>query len=159
MDLVIWTGLHSYESNVIFSKRPSSSLPPSSLPIPYCAFFFLIKQNRSWLMVTGAKWWYTGLIYCFSTFVYVQILQGRISKVYPQHRLTIQYRVCVCVCVQRFMLHAVCSNLHIHRHRSWPRDWTRVSHTAGRLFTIWATREAPIYIHIYKYVCVYTHLY
>ena len=23
-----------------------------------------------------------------------------------------------------------------------PRDWTRVPHTAGRLFTIWATREA-----------------
>ena len=27
---------------------------------------------------------------------------------------------------------------------SWPRDWTRVSCIAGRLFTIWATREAPI---------------
>ena len=25
---------------------------------------------------------------------------------------------------------------------SWPRDWTQVSCTAGRLFTIWATREA-----------------
>ena len=25
---------------------------------------------------------------------------------------------------------------------SWPRDWTRVSHVAGRRFTIWATREA-----------------
>ena len=25
---------------------------------------------------------------------------------------------------------------------SLPRDWTWVSHTAGRLFTIWATREA-----------------
>ena len=25
---------------------------------------------------------------------------------------------------------------------SQPRDWTRVSHTAGRRFTIWATREA-----------------
>ena len=24
---------------------------------------------------------------------------------------------------------------------SWPRDWTRVSHIAGRRFTIWATRE------------------
>ena len=26
---------------------------------------------------------------------------------------------------------------------SWPRDWTRVSYTAGRCFTIWATREIP----------------
>ena len=26
---------------------------------------------------------------------------------------------------------------------SQPRDWTRVSRTAGRRFTIWATREAP----------------
>ena len=26
---------------------------------------------------------------------------------------------------------------------SWPRDWTWVSHTAGRFFTIWATKEAP----------------
>ena len=25
-----------------------------------------------------------------------------------------------------------------------PRDWTRVSHIAGRRFTIWATRESPI---------------
>ena len=24
----------------------------------------------------------------------------------------------------------------------WPRDWTRVSCIAGRLFTVWATREA-----------------
>ena len=28
------------------------------------------------------------------------------------------------------------------RSSSWPRDRTQVSHTAGRLFTIWATREA-----------------
>ena len=29
------------------------------------------------------------------------------------------------------------------RASSWPRDQTRVSRTAGRLFTIWATRETP----------------
>ena len=29
------------------------------------------------------------------------------------------------------------------RRSSQPRDWTHVSHTAGRFFTIWATREAP----------------
>ena len=28
------------------------------------------------------------------------------------------------------------------RGSSQPRDWTKVSHTAGRRFTIWATREA-----------------
>ena len=28
---------------------------------------------------------------------------------------------------------------------SRPRDWTWVSHIAGRFFTIWATREAPTY--------------
>ena len=28
---------------------------------------------------------------------------------------------------------------------SWPRDWTRVSCTAGRLFTVWGTREAHYY--------------
>ena len=28
------------------------------------------------------------------------------------------------------------------RGSSWPRDWTQVSCTAGRFFTIWATREA-----------------
>ena len=28
------------------------------------------------------------------------------------------------------------------RGSSWPRDWTWVSCTAGRLFTVWATREA-----------------
>ena len=29
------------------------------------------------------------------------------------------------------------------RGSSWPRDWTQVSHIAGRRFTLWATREAP----------------
>ena len=28
------------------------------------------------------------------------------------------------------------------RGSSWPRDPTQISHTAGRLFTVWATREA-----------------
>ena len=28
------------------------------------------------------------------------------------------------------------------RGSSWPRVWTQVSRTAGRLFTVWATREA-----------------
>ena len=28
------------------------------------------------------------------------------------------------------------------RGSSWPRDWTQVSHVAGRRFTVWATREA-----------------
>jgi len=27
------------------------------------------------------------------------------------------------------------------RRSSWPRDWTRVSHTVGRRFTVWATKE------------------
>ena len=26
---------------------------------------------------------------------------------------------------------------------SWPRDWTQVSHIAGRRFNLWATREVP----------------
>ena len=29
------------------------------------------------------------------------------------------------------------------RGSSWSRDWTQVSHTAGRFFTNWTTREAP----------------
>ena len=28
------------------------------------------------------------------------------------------------------------------RGSSWPRDWTQVSRTVGRCFTVWATREA-----------------
>ena len=36
------------------------------------------------------------------------------------------------------------------RGSSWPRDWTRVSCTAGRLFTVWATREA---MHLYNHYC------
>ena len=28
---------------------------------------------------------------------------------------------------------------------SQPRDWTQVSHTVGRCFTVWATREVPLY--------------
>ena len=30
------------------------------------------------------------------------------------------------------------------RGSSWPRDWTQVSHIAGRLFTVWAAREAQL---------------
>ena len=30
------------------------------------------------------------------------------------------------------------------RGSSWPRDWTQLSYFAGRFFTIWATREAPL---------------
>ena len=29
---------------------------------------------------------------------------------------------------------------------SWPRDWTYVSSIAGRVFTVWATREYTVYI-------------
>ena len=36
---------------------------------------------------------------------------------------------------------------------SQPKVWTQVSWIAGRLFTVWATRKANIY------VCVYTHTY
>ena len=39
---------------------------------------------------------------------------------------------------------------------SWPRDQTPVSHIAGRLFAIWATREAPkhsIILAYYYYYC------
>ena len=32
---------------------------------------------------------------------------------------------------------------------SRPGDWTQVSCIAGRRFTVWATREALIYIYIY----------
>ena len=31
------------------------------------------------------------------------------------------------------------------RRSSWPRDWTRVSCTAGRFFILWATMEAPVH--------------
>ena len=30
------------------------------------------------------------------------------------------------------------------RGSSQPRDWTQVSHVAGRLFTVWATRKAHL---------------
>ena len=52
---------------------------------------------------------------------------------------------------------------------SWPRDWTWVSCIAGRLFTVWATREAVVaqmvnpilyYTILYfKYSTYYTILY
>ena len=32
-----------------------------------------------------------------------------------------------------------------HPGTSWSRDWTQVSHIAGRFFTIWATRETSHY--------------
>ena len=57
------------------------------------------------------------------------------------------------------------------RTSSQPRDWTQVSHTAGRFFTVWTTRKAlkvhvyifvyihtDIYIYIYACVCTYIHI-
>ena len=41
---------------------------------------------------------------------------------------------------------------------SWPRDWTRVSHTVGRCFTVWATREV-LYVYIHTYICMYVYIY
>ena len=38
------------------------------------------------------------------------------------------------------------------RGSSWPRDWTQVSHTAGRFFTIWATRLS-LGIRWYNGIC------
>ena len=32
---------------------------------------------------------------------------------------------------------------------SWPRNWTKVSHIAGRFFTNWAVREAQVYPKMY----------
>ena len=36
------------------------------------------------------------------------------------------------------------------RGSSWPRDWTRVSHIAGRVFNVWATREAHWELYHYR---------
>ena len=33
----------------------------------------------------------------------------------------------------------------LSRGSSWPRDWTRVSHIAGRHFTLWITGESLVY--------------
>ena len=38
------------------------------------------------------------------------------------------------------------------RASSWPRDWTWLSHIAGRYFDVWATREG-IEKPISKYIC------
>ena len=44
------------------------------------------------------------------------------------------------------------------RGSSQPRDWTWVSHIAGRFFIIWATREAPIFLCVCVCVCVCVYL-
>ena len=36
-----------------------------------------------------------------------------------------------------------------------PKDWTWVSHIAGRLFTVWATREAQLFSKYEYLLCVY----
>ena len=39
-----------------------------------------------------------------------------------------------------------------------PRDWTKVSHIAGRFFTAWATREAPWRFRTQNYTNIYSFL-
>ena len=41
----------------------------------------------------------------------------------------------------------------VFRGSSRPRDWTQVSHVAGRLFTLWATREAHTEETPFKTTC------
>ena len=42
------------------------------------------------------------------------------------------------------------------RGSSWPRDWTQVSHIAGRFFIVWATQEAQnVLREINKYIYIY----
>ena len=43
-----------------------------------------------------------------------------------------------------------CVAIPFSRGSSWPRDWTQVSCIAGRFFTFWGTREAPMgpYAHL-----------
>ena len=43
------------------------------------------------------------------------------------------------------------------RGSSWPRDWTQVSCIAGRLFTIWATREAQTLQKVESFAKVIVH--
>ena len=47
-----------------------------------------------------------------------------------------------------------CFAIPFSRGSSWPRDQTQVSHIAGRLFTIWATREETIYLHTDVDICI-----
>ena len=42
---------------------------------------------------------------------------------------------------------------------SQPRDQTQVSHTAGRFFTVWATRKPISHTHTHTHTHIYTHIY
>ena len=42
------------------------------------------------------------------------------------------------------------------RGSSRPRDWTQVSHIAGRHFTLWATREALFFSYTFLKACMCT---
>ena len=44
------------------------------------------------------------------------------------------------------------------RRSSQLRDWTQVSRIAGRCFTLWATREAHIQLHMLCLLFLHTHL-
>ena len=46
------------------------------------------------------------------------------------------------------------------RASSQPRDWAQVSCTAGRFFTSWATREAPVSLqsHIHTHLHIHLHV-
>ena len=44
-----------------------------------------------------------------------------------------------------------CVPIPFSRGSSWPRDWTLVSHIAGRFFTIWAIKEALLPMCRYRW--------
>ena len=80
-------------------------------------------------------WWYDPLMAHFFTFYVSEKhkLQSCPTLCNPKdctiHRI-LQARILECIAFP------------FPRGSSQPRDWTNVSHTAGRFFTSWATREA-----------------
>lgn len=58
VDLRAWIGLHSCVSNAIFSKRPSSSLPPAFTLHPLLCFIF--PRKAEYVLVDGHWGWTMG---------------------------------------------------------------------------------------------------
>ena len=124
-----------------------------------CCFLTYIQVSQE----AGKAVWYSHLFKNFPQFVVIHTLKG-FGVVNEENRYFLKFScffydpMCVLSCSvmsNYFWPHGVyrpwsspgqntgVGAFPFSRGSSQPRDWTQVSHTAGRFFTSWATREAP----------------
>ena len=117
--------------------RPNLPVTPVMSWLPACAFLFPMMKRTSFLSVSSRR-------SCRPSSVKVSV---KVTQSCPILRDPMDYTVHGIF--QARILEWVA--ISFSRGSSHPRDWTQVSCTAGRFFTIWATRDTQVFIELFKF--------